>query len=74
MEVVNEQISKESNVKVEIVAGKIEIAAGLDTSGADVSAKIVVDVDYFLDKLAEKIPGQIDDAVISIFKAALKAI
>jgi hypothetical protein len=74
MEVVSEQLSKEASVKVEIVNGKIEIVGGLDTSGADVSAKIVVDVDYFLDLLAAKIPGQIDDAVIALFKSALKAV
>jgi hypothetical protein len=74
MEVVNEQISKEANVKIEIVAGKIELTAALDTSGADVAVKVTVDSDYFLDLLASKIPGQIDDAVIALFKSALKAV
>jgi hypothetical protein len=74
MEVVNEQISKEANVKIEIVAGKIELTAALDTSGADVAVKVLVDSDYFLDLLASKIPGQIDDAVIALFKSALKAV
>jgi hypothetical protein len=74
MEVVNEQISKEASVKVDVKDGKIQVDAALDTSGADASVKIAVDVEYFLDILAAKIPGQIDDAVIAIFKAALKAI
>jgi hypothetical protein len=40
-----------------------------------VSGSVTVDVDsgYFLDKLAALIPGQIDDAVITVLKGALKA-
>lgn len=38
--------------------------------GGSVSVKI--EGEYLLDKLAEAIPGEIDDTVISIIKAALK--
>lgn len=74
MEVINKPIGTEGSVKVDVVGGKIVLNAGLDTSGVDVGAKIVVEVDYFLDLLAAKIPGQLDDAVIAIMKSALKAI
>lgn len=74
MDVLDKQISKEANVKVEIVGGKIEVAAALDTAGVDVGAKITVEVDYFIDALAAKIPGAVDDAIFGVLKAALKQI
>lgn len=74
MEIVKHEISPEAQVTVDVTGGNIVVKAALDTSGLGASVSATVSVDYFLDKLAEKIPGQIDDAVISIFKAALKAI
>jgi hypothetical protein len=41
---------------------------------ADASLKIMLESDLFLDKLAELIPGKIDDAVISVIKMSLKAL
>lgn len=74
MEIVKHEISKEANVTVEVVDGNIVVKAGLDTSGLGAQLTATVNGDYFFDKLKEAIPGQIDDAVIEVFKNALKAI
>jgi hypothetical protein len=74
MELVNKELSKEASAKVELIEGKIVIKSSLDTAGVDAIAQVVVDGDYFFDKLKEIIPGQIDDAVIELFKAAVKAV
>lgn len=72
MELINKQISPEAIAKVEIVAGKIQLSAVLDTGGVDANVSVSVDADYFIDALAAKIPGQIDDAIFAVLKTALK--
>lgn len=42
----------------------------LDTKGLDLVIKL--ESEYFLDELAEKIPGEIDDMIIAALKGALK--
>jgi len=39
--------------------------------GGGAELKVFVSAEYFLDKLAEAIPGQIDDLIIAALKAAL---
>jgi len=72
MEILKKQISPESDVVVEIAGGKIILAAKLDTEGVDAQLSASVSTDYFLDELAKKIPGTIDDAFLAILKQALK--
>lgn len=74
MELINKQISPEANAKVEITAGKIQISAALDSQGVDAEVKVSVDAEYFLDELAKKIPGVIDDAILGVIKTAVKAL
>ena len=63
------ELYKKGEVTVELVKEDIMITyAG---KGGSVSVKI--EGEYLLDKLAEAIPGEIDDTVINIIKAALKA-
>lgn len=58
---------------VKFEKGVIKISAGLEAKGLEADLSIGIPVDYFLDKLAEAIPGQVDDTVIALLKAALKA-
>ena len=68
------QLSKEAAVDVKLSQGKVILEAKYDGAQADAMLSVSVSVDMLLDKLAEKIPGQIDDAVIGLLKAALKAV
>lgn len=72
MEILNKQISPESKALVEITEGKLQLSAVLDTGGVDANVAVAVEVDYFIDELAKKIPGQIDDAIFAVLKTALK--
>jgi len=72
MEILNKQISPESKALVEITEGKLKLSAALDTGGVDANVAVAVEVDYFIDELAKKIPGQIDDAIFAVLKTALK--
>lgn len=66
----NVEISKEADVSLEYKDGKLRLTAGYDGKGADVGLYVDIEPDYFLDKLAEAIPGEIDDKVIALLKAA----
>lgn len=74
MEILKQEIGKEAFVTVELSEGKIVIKSELNSSGLGAGVMATIETDYFLDKIAEKIPGQIDDAVLAVFKSALKAI
>lgn len=65
----NVELYQEGEVKAELKDGDIVITYG----GKGATAQVNVDLGYLLDKLAEAIPGQIDDAVIGVIKAAVKA-
>ena len=56
---------------VKVDAGKLVNETVLDSKGIKSTLLTEVPLDYFLDKLAEAIPGELDDAVISMLKAAL---
>lgn len=73
MELVNEQIGAEAKVDVKVEKGVIRVEFAYDGKGGGAGLFATISTDYFLDKLAAAIPGQIDDAVIGIIKAALKA-
>lgn len=74
MDLLEKQLSPESKVKIEVLQGEILFTSDLDTEGVDAALRVAIDADYFLDELAKKIPGQIDDAVIQLMKQALKAL
>ena len=61
-----------SEVKFE--KGMIIANSKLASKGVKANVEVVIESDYFLDELAKKIPGQIDDAVINMLKLALKAV
>jgi hypothetical protein len=64
----------ELDVKLVIGEGKIGLASMYAGKGGGATVAMHVSSDYFFDKLAEKIPGQIDDAVIQVLKAAARMI
>ncbi len=70
---ITEQISKEAKVEITFEKGNIVLAGNLDTKGVDVGLTITVESDYFLDKLAAAIPGELDDKLLAMLKVASKA-
>jgi len=70
------ELLKGSEHEVELVmaGGKIGLAGDYAGKGGGAKVEFYVNSDYFFDKLKEKIPGQIDDAVIEVLKAAVKMI
>ena len=58
---------------VEFKGGKLVGKVMAERSGMSAAIELSVDSDVILDAIAKAIPGQIDDAVIGLIKAALKA-
>lgn len=66
------ELGKEAGLKLELVEGKLKVAVALDTAGVDAELAILVEPQYFADKLKAAISGQVDDVVIDILMGALK--
>lgn len=64
----DKELYSKGEFQISIEGGNVKLM--YDGKGMDVS--LVLEGEYFLDKLAEAIPGQVDDAVIELIKAALK--
>jgi hypothetical protein len=62
------ELFAEGEIKVSMINADIAITY----AGKGGSVMVKVEGEYLLDKIAEAIPGTIDDTVISILKAALK--
>lgn len=60
----------EMDLDLVFVDGKLRFTFGYDGKGVDAGIYVDAEPDYFLDKLAEAIPGDIDDKVIALLKAA----
>lgn len=73
MELVNKQVGSEAAVEVRVEGLKLVLVMKYDGAQMDGEMKIAIDGEQFADKLAAAIPGKIDDAVIGMLKAALKA-
>jgi hypothetical protein len=72
MDLANVNVSKELGLKIEFINNQVKLSLGLDTNGVDASISVMLEVDYFLDKLAAAIPGTIDNTIIELLKAGLK--
>ena len=62
----------EASLDLDFKEGKLRLSVSYDGKGADAGLFVDLDPDYFLDKLKDVIPGQIDDAIIEMLKGALK--
>jgi len=74
LELASGDLGSEATYSAKLEAGMMKVS--LDYKGAQTGAGMFVSVDMglMLDKLAETIPGQIDDAIIALLKGAVKAL
>jgi hypothetical protein len=74
MDILTQEIGKEGTLDIDVVGGQIVLSAKHVHASGEVVITAKEDVGYFLDKLAAKIPGAVDDAIIAVIKSALKAL
>lgn len=72
MDLVKEEFSKEADLEMKFEDGVIKLKAGYGGKGLEGGVFANVKADYFLDKLAEAIPGEIDDKLFEMLKVAFK--
>lgn len=73
MDLLNEQLGDVS-LKIEVADGKVKLSSALDSKGLGAQLSVVLEPDYFIDKLAEAVPGKIDDMVLGMLKQVLKGL
>lgn len=66
-------VGAEGKVQVTVKGSKVILTISYDGKGLDGSIVIALDSEYFMDQLADAIPGKVDDSVFALIKAALKA-
>lgn len=64
----------EHDVDLVIAEGKVKLVGKYGGKGGGANVELYISSDYLLDKIAEKIPGTIDDAILAIAKEAIKKV
>lgn len=62
----------DADLELKLEKGNLKLLVKYASGGVVGGVEVAVDSGYFLDKLSALIPGQIDDAIITILKTALK--
>lgn len=71
-ELVNKELSSELDLIVKFEAGKAIIEIKYGGAGGSASVVGVVEAEYFVKKIADAIPGQIDDMILNGLLSAVK--
>lgn len=71
-ELVVQEVSNEVDAKIVIEDGNLKIVGSYDGKGLGAEVILKMKTSYFLDKLAEAIPGEVDDKLFEMLKVALK--
>jgi hypothetical protein len=71
-DIVDGKIGEVGAYDLEFKNGKLSFKVSALKSGVSVSALVEAEADAVIDAMAKAIPGQIDDAVFGLIKAALK--
>lgn len=69
---IERNVGKEAKFEIKFENGNVILGGLYDGKGADVKLEVMLESEYFLDKLAEAIPGDLDDMVIAALKNAIK--
>lgn len=62
----------EADLSLDFKDGKVRLSVSYDGKGTDAGIYVDLEAEYFIDKLADAIPGTVDDMILSALKGALK--
>ncbi len=71
MEIVDQKIGSEGEVKVELIDKKLKVTVTYVGTDATGEVSLAINAKAFLDKLKAVIPGSLDDYIIDAAEAAL---
>ena len=72
MKVLDQALGQEGKMEIKFEDGKALVTVSYEGKGGGASMTAFANAEYFLDKLAEASPGQVDDMIILALKAAIK--
>jgi len=72
MDIKEGPLGSEGSYEIDLIEGDLVVKVSHDSGGASAGIELKIKAEYFLDKLAKKIPGEIDDAIFAIIKSAIK--
>jgi hypothetical protein len=58
--------------EIDIIDRNVVLTGIYGTEGIHAEVKVLLTIDYFMDMLANAIPGKIDDAIIGAIKGAIR--
>jgi hypothetical protein len=70
----NKEISKELDVKIELKDGKITLLGDYEGKMGSAKLELSVGTDILIDAITAKIPGELDNKLGELLKAALKKV
>ena len=74
-EIMKKEISNEADLKLEFTKeGNVKFEVVYAGKGATAGTYLEMKSEYFLDKLKEAIPGEVDDKIIDMLKVAFKIV
>ena len=72
-DIVDGQIGEIGSYDVEFKEGKLLAKIGLEKVGLGVNLQVSINSDAVIEAIKKAIPGQIDDAILSLLQTALKS-
>jgi len=72
-DIVDGQIGEIGSYDVEFKEGKLVAKIGLEKVGLGVNLQVSINSDAVIEAIKKAIPGQIDDAILSLLQTALKS-
>lgn len=73
MDIKDGAIGSEGSYDIDLKGGDLVFKVSHGSKGLSAGVEVSIKAEYFIDKLAEKIPGEVDDAIFAVLKGALKA-
>ena len=72
MDLIKQPIGNEGELSIMLAGGKLVIQLAHAHASGSVLFTVEQDAGYFIDKLAEAIPGVMDDALLALIKEAIQ--
>lgn len=73
-DIIDGKLGEVGSYELDLVQGKLVFKAALSAQGIASSLSVYLDSELFINKLAELIPGKVDDVIFMLLKQALKQI
>lgn len=65
------KLGQVGSYSVDLVDQKVKVSMKYDGPGIDAEVAVYLEAAYFMDMLAQAIPGQVDDAILGAIKKVL---